>query len=941
MSRDINFLSPGEPVDLNNCDREPIHIPSAIQPHGVLLAARLTDLQLVYASENARDFLGVSAVSILESTLPNLLGEQAVAAVEESLGQEQYLPTSILRLSFPHSGDTLFEVSAHRAAGLLCIELELVTGTMQWDTLATRMQRAIQQLRYAKTLEGLLEIVPPIFREFTGYDRVMVYRFNESGHGEVAAEERAPEMEPFLGLHYPATDIPRQARQLYLLQRLRMIVDVGYRPVSVLARPDLAAGEPLDMSYCSLRSISPLHLEYLQNMGVHATLAMSLIHKNDLWGMVVCHHRTSRRPPAEVRSLCDLLGQLISLLIGMKLESDEYAERVQKKDILDVLSALIEGDQPIVKTFADHASESLALLRADGAVIRLGGQTHAIGKTPPPSETQALVAALRSTMVEGIAATEDVGAAFPQFAHLAKVASGVVVVQVMNQPEDGIAWFRGEFAQTVRWAGRPDATKQASEQAGRLRPRSSFAAWEEIQRGRSMPWRSSEIKAAQGVQRMITRALLHRTEAKLAQLSNYDPLTNLPNRRVLIDRLEAWQRSNTRTPAALLFLDLDNFKSVNDSLGHQVGDELLRQVADRLGSFANEQRLVARLGGDEFVIFYEGASTARARVLAEAIVQSFKSTFLVDGTPFRTTTSIGIAAVNGTPGEEAADPLRSADAAMYESKQRGGNQVVVGEDRQHEKALRQLHLEQGLFLAVENAEVFLEYQPQFACGSGHLLGFEVLIRWTHPTYGLIMPGEFIPLAEKIDQIVPLGAWVLHSALQQICDWRARFTEKLTVSVNVSAKQMCRADFTNSVLHMLQATGVPTTALRLEVTESILMQDQAVVHIGELRSTGITVSIDDFGTGYSTLAALQRLSVDEVKIDKSFVNDVADNPRTAALFGAMVHMAHNLDAKVMAEGVESEKQWNCIRNLGCDGAQGYFLSKPLSSQAVETTFLSRH
>jgi diguanylate cyclase (GGDEF)-like protein len=561
-----------------------------------------------------------------------------------------------------------------------------------------------------------------------------------------------------------------------------------------------------------------------------------------------------------------------------------------------------------------------------------------IGKTPNLIDSAAMMSALQTNVNGGVSWSDDVGTLLPEFARLASVASGALMIQIISEPNDGVLWFRGEVARTVNWGGNPGMAKEMSEGKMRMSPRKSFALWKQVQKGHSLPWQPTEIEAARGVQRLVMRELLQRTEAKLAQLSRYDPLTNLPNRRVFLERLSEWQHSGNETPAALLFLDLDNFKTVNDSLGHMVGDELLRQVGDRLGSFVQETRLVARLGGDEFVVFCEDIPISEAEHFATAILHSFTEPFIIEGMPFRTTMSIGIAPVSGVDVTDTTDPLRAADSAMYLAKRKGGNQVFVVEKRHHEKVLRQLHLEQGLFHAVDREELFIEYQPQLACEHRRLLGLEALVRWRHPGYGIISPGEFIPLAEKSGQIVPIGNWVLREATRQIRRWRDRFTEGLTVSVNVSAQQVFRSDFEQTVVDSLSEAGIPGSALRLEVTESVLLQDKAVSHLERVRLQGVKISVDDFGTGYSTLAYLQRLPIDEIKIDKSLLDEVGMDIRKAALFGAIVHMAHTLDATVIAEGVETQMQWDCLGGLLCDGAQGFLLSKPLSAPEIERRFL---
>jgi light-regulated signal transduction histidine kinase (bacteriophytochrome) len=531
---ELQLHAPGTPVDLTNCDLEPIHIPSSIQPHGVLLAARASDHRIVYISANSAELLGAPPAFLLERTLTEVIGVQALTAIENALGDEQYLPTNILTYSFPFAGEARFDVVAHRSGGLLCMELELGSGTRRWDVLSMSIELAIRDLRRPTTLAGLCEAFAPLIRGITGYDRVMVYQFDYEGNGEVVAEARDPDMEPFLGLHYPASDIPAQARRLYLLQRVRTIVDVNYTPVPLLANPVLMQNQPLDMTYCGLRSISPIHIEYLQNMGVGATLSMSLVHRDRLWGMVLCHHRSARRPALETRALADQLSQLMSLLIGKTLEAHHYAERLEKQALLQQIGTAVQaseqmqanlkfpiGDQPqigIESVVAQHGDTLLALTGADGAVIRVGGRIDLIGSTPALADALALMSALRASLVDGITATDSVGADLPALAPLADMASGALMVQ-FHAPDDCIVWFRGEAARSVHWAGNPNSGKVTVVSEGdiRMSPRKSFALWEQIHLGRSLPWLEVEMEAARDLRPVVVKALLERTEAVLLE----------------------------------------------------------------------------------------------------------------------------------------------------------------------------------------------------------------------------------------------------------------------------------------------------------------------------------------------------------------------------------------------------------------------------------------
>lgn len=695
------LMAPDIPVDLTNCELEPIHIPSLIQSHGMLLAARDADQRIVYVSANAHALLGISPDYILERTLSEILGTAAVAAIELALGKEIYLPRNIRSFRFPISGDREFDVTAHRTQGLLCVELESNLAQRRWDLLGAHLELAMRTLG-EKTLNELYVAIPPLARKLTGYDRIMVYKFDADGHGEVVGEDKQAEMEPFLGLHYPATDIPQQARKLYLQQRFRTIVDVNYVPVQVLSKRELTHDAPLDMTYCGLRSPSPIHIEYLQNMGVGASLAISVIPSGKLWGMIVGHHRTKLHLPPESRALCDLLGQLISLLVGVAQQADAAIDYREKKELLELLSRRLHGDLLTGNTLAASSQTLLTLVNADGAVVSLGGEIALLGQTPGVEQSVALLAAFQSMAHKDALTTDAIGEMLPAFSSLATKASGALFVP-FQEPMEGILWLRGEVAQTVRWAGKPADTKQVDEGSMRLSPRKSFALWEQVQEGHSLPWLASEVEVSLEVQRIVVRALLVRSETRILALQHTDALTGLGNRLKLMEQKATWRANDPRSPAALLFLDLDGFRMINDRYGHMVGDEFLRQVGARLSLLADGKQFVARVSGDEFALFCKDTTLADAEAFATVILKRLAEPFTVTGIKLASTASIGIAPVSPILDTKASDPLRVADSAMYVAKHKGGNQFSIVESREQAEISRATIAEEviGRHLAAE------------------------------------------------------------------------------------------------------------------------------------------------------------------------------------------------------------------------------------------------
>ena len=418
-----------------------------------------------------------------------------------------------------------------------------------------------------------------------------------------------------------------------------------------------------------------------------------------------------------------------------------------------------------------------------------------------------------------------------------------------------------------------------------------------------------------------------KAQARLLQAAFYDPLTGLPNRALFKDRMEvAFARAKGREAArfAVLFLDLDRFKLVNDSLGHRAGDELLVQIARRLESCRRAGDTVARLGGDEFTLLVEGVSGEEEAVaVAERVHRALAPPFLVEGHEVFAGASIGIA-LGGPDTERVEHLLRDADTAMYRAKVRSTRHAVF-DSSMHQRAMAALRLENELRRALERGEFRVHYQPIVDLANGRAVGVEALVRWEHRERGMIPPSEFIPLAEETGLVVPLGRWVLDEA----CRALSVLPAEITLSVNLSGRQLLQADFGEQLATMLQRRGLQPSRLRLELTESVLIGNgaPAIEALDKLRATGVRLCIDDFGTGYSSLSYLHELPIDSLKIDRSFIGAMAQDERKIKIVQTILMLGKGLGIEVVAEGVETSEQVEVLRRLGCERAQGYFFARP--------------
>lgn len=423
---------------------------------------------------------------------------------------------------------------------------------------------------------------------------------------------------------------------------------------------------------------------------------------------------------------------------------------------------------------------------------------------------------------------------------------------------------------------------------------------------------------------------------ELARLALHDTLTRLPNRVLLEDRLEQAINKAKREGSffALMFMDLDGFKTVNDAWGHDVGDKLLVAATQRLEQPLKGQYTLARIGGDEFVLLTEVAAPDEAAALANALVHVIDKPFNIDPYDVMVTLSIGIA-LYPHDGKNERELMFNADAAMYHTKHMGRNGYHFFQPSMNTLAQSQLQLLNDLWLALERQEFCLFYQPQFKAPSGPVIGFEALLRWQHPQQGILTPDLFLPLAEKTGLIIPLGNWVVNEACRQLSEWRKQGHLQWTVAVNLSTLQFEQPNLVQTINNALKQHDVPPQKLILEVTETTAMNnpDESVRVLTALTDTGIQASIDDFGTGYSSLLYLKRLPASELKIDRAFVRQLGKEGDDASIVSAIVALASTLKLKVVAEGVETEEQRDFLTDLGCDTLQGYLLGKPVSAESI--------
>lgn len=672
---------------VRTCDSEPIHIPGAIQPHGLLL---LFDAESGTLARWAGDFdrllgntpaVGRCANDLLGATLDELTGARLLIPGEEAV-----------HIGCVRPGDRAsLAMLVHRTGRFLAIEL-LPSGKEGSAIPALEQVRSIShRVAAMPTLADACGQAAEQVRSITGFDRVMVYRFLENDSGAVIAESRTADSPSYYDHRFPASDIPRQARDLYRRNLIRTIPDVAYTPMPV--EPP-AGDSPLDMSHCALRSVSPVHIQYLKNMDVGASMSISLLVGGELWGLIACHHRSARPVSVEAQLLCRHVGTTLSdFILSFGQAEGARLAAVQAVGLEAILQSLRSSSDP-ERTLRTSAQALKGMIDCGGFVLLADGELVAgAGRFPGPDELRELAPRL-SAQLRGRQSyfTDRIGKALPGSPGIESSASGVLAIRLEGAEPLLALWLRPEQVEEISWAGDPRDKQEPTERLEPLTPRRSFATWREIVRGRSRPWLWHEINAAElfraragyTMQRHRLKQLnvaLGQANALLSALATMDPLTGLSNRRLFDERFEVeWQRATRQGKSlAVIVIDVDNFKAYNDCFGHPAGDECLKQIAGAINAERRSIDVAARIGGEEFVLLLPDIGSSGAAAVAERVRKAIERLGLEHPNTESgvVTISLGAAAASPAQMEDASHLMNAADQALYKAKADGRNRVAV------------------------------------------------------------------------------------------------------------------------------------------------------------------------------------------------------------------------------------------------------------------------
>ncbi|WP_231663004.1 ATP-binding protein [Pseudanabaena sp. 'Roaring Creek'] len=518
-SANYNAINEIEAGDLTNCDREPIHIPQSIQPHGLLMVLTEAEFKIAQVSANSFDVVGIATEDLLDRPLADFISSDRLEAISKCLDRS-FEHINPLVISFATAEDTIrnFNGIVHRAiSGEIVLELEPIADCTdrEFFYFYHQIKKTLTKIQAAQNLGELCDLIVREIQDITGCDRVMIYRFNESGDGNIIAEVKQPDRESFLGLRYPDSDIPKQAKELYKLNWLRLIPNMDYRPSPLIPSSQIKeiGAHPLDMSHCCLRSVSPIHIEYLKNMGVAASLTISLIQKQNLWGLIACHHSTPIFIPYEIRTVCEFLGQLMSTELANKEVNENLDYKLQLKNIQSQFVERLSKANNFAQELIAEPEILLNLVGAKGAAVCEGDDITTIGQTPQLDWLKSLLSWLPKQFKQDIFVTDNLPSLYPSADSCQAVAAGLLAMAISKIQHRYVLWFRPELPQTVTWAGNPDKPKRLeSDGTITIFPRKSFEAWQEIVTGRSQPWLDCEIAGAIELRQAIVDIAIRQAE---------------------------------------------------------------------------------------------------------------------------------------------------------------------------------------------------------------------------------------------------------------------------------------------------------------------------------------------------------------------------------------------------------------------------------------------
>lgn len=937
-------------LDIENCEHEPLRFIGGMQKNYELLVYDLTTLVIQFTTsglkalleENGKDLSNLKVDQLLMATEINFdQPDPVLANVKLFTGAEFWcrsvIVDSICYLCFSRSADNIFKQSNFNSI----VQFHNMLATIDQTSLRVH--------------EDILQKFCSFFQNISGFDRVMTYQFDCDWNGSVVAETITPDIEvqEFRGLSFPASDIPRQARELFLENRVRVINDVNADANPVFALQD-DQNQKIDLGVLKERAVSPVHLKYLANMGVKSSLSISIVANSQLWGLVACHNYRGAIYPSQIdiemcRALCDLLGNALTHAartrqIAYYTSVNAVTKEIRRKYVQD-------PEVNVVDLFKEHEEALLNLFEIDCCVIKCGTTEIFMGNIDDSEQARFLANGIFESNLMG---TDQ------QFFSTNCIDDLTIIDQNETATFAGLSVLRGSFSdhnivmfrrnlpEKTVWGGDP---KKKVEPNGELTPRNSFKAWQSKLANRSADWDESANEGMRTILECFSDGVhlyeMHHahlkvksalddantSQNKLLYQSLHDELTGLPNRRYLSQYLRDIDPTNT---VALIRIDLDRFKSINDTYGHGVGDAVLKSTAVSLKLSSPSESFICRLGGDEFLILLnQECDQTYLNKLGNYIIDCMKDIEIPDNRAIRISCSVGIA-LKKKQDFDLDKYITFADEALYKSKQNGRGIVSIISDSEAENVDYRSKLGAEIRAGLENNEFYYEYQPIFASFSRKIASAEALLRWRRAGGKKFYPDQFLKNAEIEGTIDDIEQLVFLDALKAKRKLIENGIMVNKVSVNLSASRLRSKSFLDLV------TGSPDIRkhISFEILEGINLDalDEVMADaLQKLKEADVSLYLDDFGTGYTSILSLVSFSPEIIKIDKKLVIPATGNQAAYNLLKSIVDLSNSLSIKTIAEGIETVQHADLAENLGIDFMQGYYFSKPARIEEICTKF----
>lgn len=951
--------------DFSQCDLEPISTCGMIQPFGCLLVVDPVSQHIQACSANTEMYLGLAPELLLdaplEQALPSAHASALYAALAADAATAHFVPSFFLARA-PLDEHAL-SVRLHRWHERLLLEIEPY-GEMEHDVRMRGfdIESFQRRLRASDEIKRVCQEAVDALRYLTGFERVVVYRFDPDDSGVVIAESLEPDTWPsILGLRYPATDIPRQARALYCTTPLRYAPSRDHPDIPLLSRT--LTPDSIDIGIAHLRAQSPIHRNYLQRFGVNGSMSLSLMQDERLWGLVIFHHRAPHPVTAYVRRRLVELAGCVSGRVALLDERERNLATQLGMSRVNTIIGEIDIEQPFPESFLGKERTLCELIDADSVQIYRHTQPLFFGQNChlAPEADAELLKFVRSRP-GALWHTDCLSGEFEPAAAYPDRLAGALAIFIDEPRENLLLFGRQRVKYTVDWGGDPAALPFSNQDGERPFgwPTRDFQVWREERTHHSLPWSAVSLATGLALKNLIQRVIvanaahferlaqslarqrdqLHQSREEMRHRALHDALTGLPNRvqfrEALSEAILASLHSGRGFAVALM--DIDHFKTINDTLGHDKGDVLLCAVAERIRAALPESGLVARLGGDEFALLLPTACDAAAATQQAAqIVTALRRALIVGDDHFSITCSLGLAI--GSAESEPGELLKQADLALYRAKEEGRNRVSHFDSALETQALKRLEIDRAVLGRSPMDAIEIVLQPQIAIAARPgLPRFEVLARWREADGSLIMPGDFIPAAERNGLIGVVTAAVLRQAIRRLREQLEYSGCEARLAINVSAADLEAQGFARRLLEDLHAADVPPELIEIEITESLLLRMTASVKttLHSLNRGGIQLSLDDFGTGFSSMAYLRELPISSLKIDRDFIRGI-ETARDRNLVAGMIAMAHSIGKEVIAEGIETPRQLERLTEIGCDWGQGYLWSRPIAPEQAFAEF----